>query len=62
MENLGKRLRTTDSSITKRIQGIQERISGIEDTIEDTDTMVKENTNQPNKQPLNSKHPGNPGQ
>lgn len=43
MENLGKRTETTDVSITNRIQGMEERISGVEDTIEETDTLIKEN-------------------
>jgi uncharacterized coiled-coil protein SlyX len=43
-ENLGKRSGSTDASITNRIQEIEEKISGIEDTIEDIDTVVKENT------------------
>jgi chromosome segregation ATPase len=33
-ENLGKRTRTTDTSITNRIQ----EMSGIEDTVEEIDT------------------------
>ena len=33
LENLGKRLRVIDASITNRIQEIEERISGEEDTI-----------------------------
>jgi hypothetical protein len=43
MENLGKRSRATDASITIKIQEREERISGIEDTLEDFDTVVKEN-------------------
>ena len=39
MENLGKRMGTTDASIINRIQ----EISGIEDTWEKIDTSVKEN-------------------
>lgn len=42
---LGKRSGVKDSSITKRIQAIEERISGTEDTIENIDTTVKENQN-----------------
>ena len=42
MENLRKRIGTTDTSITNRIQEMEERISGVEDTIEDIDTSVKE--------------------
>ena len=44
MENLGKRTGTTETSITNRIQEIEERISGDEDTIEEIDSLVKENT------------------
>ena len=43
MENLGKRTGTTETSITNRIQEIEERISGIEDTIEEIDSLIKEN-------------------
>jgi hypothetical protein len=43
MKNLGKRMGTTDASITNRIQKIEERILGIEDAIEETDISVKEN-------------------
>ena len=43
MENLGKQTGTTETSITNRIQDIEERISGIEDTIEEIDLFVKEN-------------------
>jgi uncharacterized coiled-coil protein SlyX len=48
MENLGKRSRTTDASINNRIQEIEERISGIKDTLDDIDTMVKEQTKHKN--------------
>jgi cell division protein FtsL len=44
VENLGKRSGTIDARITNKIQEIEERISGVEDSIEDIDTMVKENT------------------
>jgi uncharacterized coiled-coil protein SlyX len=44
IENLGKKPRVIDTSITNRIQEIKERISGAEDTIENIDTTVKENT------------------
>jgi archaellum component FlaC len=44
MENLGKRSRITDVSITNRIQEIEERMSGVEDTLEEIDTTVKENS------------------
>ena len=43
MENLGKRTETTESSITNRIQEIEERISESEDTIEKINTLIKEN-------------------
>jgi hypothetical protein len=43
MENIGKRTGVTNTSITNKIQEIEERISGAEDTIEDIDTTVKEN-------------------
>jgi hypothetical protein len=41
IENLGKKLRKINTSITNRIQEIEERISGAKDTIENTDTTVK---------------------
>jgi hypothetical protein len=41
IENLGKRSGVIDSSITNRVQEIEEKIS--EDTIENIDTTVKEN-------------------
>jgi hypothetical protein len=41
--NLGKRTGSTDASISKRIQEMEERISGIEDTVEEIDTLFKEN-------------------
>jgi hypothetical protein len=44
MENLGKRSGVTGTSITNRMQVIEERFSGIEYTIENIDTIVKENT------------------
>ena len=45
MDNLGKRSGATDAtSITNRIQDIEERISCAEDTIENIDTSAKENT------------------
>ena len=43
IENLGKRLGVIDSSITNRIQVIEDRITIAEDTIENLDTRVKEN-------------------
>jgi chromosome segregation ATPase len=41
--NLGEKSRVIDASITNRIQEIEERFSDVEDTIEDIDTIVKEN-------------------
>ena len=35
MENLGKWSRTTDASITNRIQEMEEVISSVEDTLEE---------------------------
>ena len=43
LENLGRRSEVIDTSITDRIQEIEERISGAEDNIENIDTTVKEN-------------------
>jgi uncharacterized coiled-coil protein SlyX len=42
IENLGERTRDIHTSITNRIQEIEERISRAEDTIENIDTTVKE--------------------
>ena len=44
MENLGKRTETTESSITNRIQEMEERISESEDTIEKINVLIKENS------------------
>jgi predicted nucleic acid-binding Zn-ribbon protein len=41
--NLEKRSGVIDASITNRIQEIEVRILGAEDTIENIDTIVKEN-------------------
>jgi predicted nucleic acid-binding Zn-ribbon protein len=43
LENLQKRSRVIDASITNRIQEIEDRISDAEDTIENIDKTVKEN-------------------
>jgi predicted nucleic acid-binding Zn-ribbon protein len=43
IENIGKRSGAIDTSITNRLQEIEERISGAEDTIENIETTVKEN-------------------
>ena len=45
MENLGKRTGVIDTSITKRIQEIEEIISGAEDIIQDINTTIMESTN-----------------
>ena len=44
MENLGKRTETSETSITNRIQEIEERISDSEDTIEKLNVLTKENS------------------
>ena len=44
MENLGKQAETSGTSITKRIQEIEERISDYEDTIEKINALTKENS------------------
>jgi hypothetical protein len=41
---MGKKSGIIDASITKRIQNIEERISGAEVTIENIDTIIKENS------------------
>jgi hypothetical protein len=43
MENLEKRTGITHTSITNSIEETKERISDIENTIEEIDTLVKEN-------------------
>ena len=43
VENLGKRSGVIDASITNIIQEIEERISGAVNTIENINTIVKEN-------------------
>lgn len=42
-DNLGKRTGTTGTSITSKVQEVEERIPRTEDIIEETDTSVKEN-------------------
>ena len=42
MENLGKRIGTADTSITNRIQEIDERISDTEDIAEKINSLIKE--------------------
>jgi chromosome segregation ATPase len=61
IENLGKRSRVMDASITKRKLEIKERISRAEDTIEDLDTIVKKKCKMQNAKSPNPKHPRNPG-
>jgi uncharacterized coiled-coil protein SlyX len=41
--NLGERSRVIDASISNRIQEAEERISGAEDSIENMNTIIKEN-------------------
>ena len=43
IETLGKKSGTIDSSISNRIQEMEERISRAEDSIENRDTAIKEN-------------------
>jgi uncharacterized protein YukE len=59
IETLGKKSGTIDTSITNRIQEMEERISGAEDSTENMDATIKENAKM-QKDP-NSKHPGSPG-
>jgi chromosome segregation ATPase len=48
LENLGKQSGVIDASITNRIQEIEERISYAVDTIENIDTIGKENAKSKN--------------
>ena len=41
IENLGKKSRTIDASISHRIQDMEERISGAENSIENISTTIK---------------------
>ena len=43
MKNLGKWSATTNTNTNNRIQEIEERIRGIENSIEEIDSLVKEN-------------------
>jgi cell division protein FtsL len=43
IEILGKKSGTINSSISNRIQEMEQRISGAEDSIENMDTTIKEN-------------------
>jgi uncharacterized coiled-coil protein SlyX len=43
MNSLRNRSRARKASITKRVQEIEERISHVENTVENIDTLVKEN-------------------
>ena len=42
MENLGKRTGTTETSITNRIQEVEERISDTEDITEEINSLITE--------------------
>jgi chromosome segregation ATPase len=44
IETLGKKSGTIDTSISSRIQEMEQRISGAEDSIENIGTTIKENT------------------
>ena len=44
MENLGKQTETSGTSLTNRIQEIEEQISDYEDTIEKINALTKENS------------------
>ena len=48
MENLGKQTETSETSITNRIQEIEERLSDSEDTIEKINALIKENSKSKN--------------
>ena len=48
-ENFRNLKRNHRGGFTDRIQEMEERISGTEDSIEETDTLVKENTKPKNK-------------
>jgi uncharacterized coiled-coil protein SlyX len=48
MENLGKRTKTADTSITNRIQEMEEKISEEEAMIKEVDTFLKENVKSKN--------------
>jgi predicted nucleic acid-binding Zn-ribbon protein len=56
-EILEKKSEIIDTSISHRIQEMEERISGAEDSIENMDTTIKK---MQNAKISNSKHPGNP--
>ena len=43
VEELSKQSGSTDTSITNRIQEMEERISGVEDTLGEIDSLTKEN-------------------
>jgi hypothetical protein len=43
IETLGKKSGTIDASISNRKQEMEERISDAEDSIENMDTIIKEN-------------------
>jgi hypothetical protein len=51
IEILGKKSGTIDSSISNRIQEMEERISGAEDSIGNMDTSIKENAKRSQPKP-----------
>jgi predicted nucleic acid-binding Zn-ribbon protein len=55
IENLGKKSGTIDSSVSNRIQEMEEGISGAEDSIDNIGTKIKENAK---CKQIMSKHPG----
>lgn len=65
MGNLGKQAGTMDTGITNRIQDMRKRILKrilvVEDTVEEIDTLVKENVKSKRKKNHYTKHSPNPG-
>lgn len=43
LKNVGSQTETSERSLTRRTQDIGESISGIEDTVEEIETLVKDN-------------------
>jgi predicted nucleic acid-binding Zn-ribbon protein len=58
IQTLRNKSGTIETSISNRIQEMEERIPGAEDSIENMDTTIKENAK---CRDPNSKHPENPG-
>jgi hypothetical protein len=58
LKTLGKKPGNIDTSISNRIQEMEERPSGAEGSIENIWTTIKENAKM--QKDLNSKHLGNP--